>query len=48
MITPAAPLGEISLFTDRVKVRVDDKLLLRALNCSVVRGNFTVTVFETP
>ena len=46
--TPAAPLGDISLFTDRVKVRVDGKLLLRALNCSAVRENLACTVFKTP
>ena len=41
--TPGLP-GAISGFTDRVNVREADPLLLRALNWSVVRGNFVVTV----
>ena len=43
--TPGVP-GEISEFTERVNVRAVDRL--RALYWSTLRGNFAVTVLETP
>ena len=46
--TPAVPMGEISLLTDRVNDRVDGALLLRALNCSFERWNFTYTFLKIP
>ena len=46
--TPAAPPGEMSLFTDKVNFRVDAKLFFSALNWSAVRGNLACTVLETP